>query len=212
MLADTNSRLGVTFALVIDNPPRLGSFTLSEHDCKRQERRLHEMTIVTQGTKTPRLAPPAPQAAGKAWLASAGGIPDPERVRQASQCDLAMKLAENAWTPPEAALPSSLALTAAPLDPVPPFAAGTGLLSASGSPLPDVVPEHGILSAQSLCMKPTAWAAPESAGLSALSTGTPALAPAPPASGLLTLFGPQWTGAWTQTGQDWKTPSHITIQ
>ena len=191
MLADTNSRLGVTFALVIDNPPRLGSFTLSEHDCKRQERRLHEMTIVTQGTKTPRLAPPAPQAAGKAWLASAGGIPDPERVRQASQCDLAMKLAENAWTPPEAALPSSLALTAAPLDPV---------------------PEHGILSAQSLCMKPTAWAAPESAGLSALGTGTPALAPAPPASGLLTLFGPQWTGAWTQTGQNWKTPSHITIQ
>ena len=74
------------------------------------------------------------------------------------------------------------------------------------------MPEHCILSAQSLCMKPTAWAAPESAGLSALGTGTQALAPAPPASGLLTLFGPQWTGAWTQTGQDWKTPSHITIQ
>lgn len=52
----------------------------------------------------------------------------------------------------------------------------------------------------------------ESAGLSALGTGTPALAPAPPASGLLTLFAPQWAGAWTQTGQDWKTPSHITIQ
>ena len=212
MLADTNSRLGVTFALVIDNPPRLGSFALSGHDCKRQERRLHEMTIVTQGTETPRLAPPAPQAAGTAWLASAGGIPDPERGQQASRCDLAMKLAENAWTPPEAALPSSLALPAEALDPAPPFAAGTGLLSASGSPLPEVAPEHGILSAQALSMKPNAWAAPESAGLSALGTGTPALAPAPPASGLLTLFAPQWTGAWTQTGQDWKTPSHITIQ
>ena len=211
-LADTNSRLGATFAVVIDNPPRLGSFTLSEHDCKRQERRLHEMTIVTQGTETPRLAPPAPQAAGTAWLASTGGIPDPERGQQSSQCELAMKLTENAWAPPETALPSSLALTAAPLDPVPPFAAGTGLLSASGSPLPEVEPEHGILSAQALSMKPNAWAAPESAGLSALGTGTPALAPAPPASGLLTLFGPQWTGAWTQTGQDWKTPSHITIQ
>lgn len=211
-LADTNSRLGATFAVVIDNPPRLGSFALSGHDCKRQERRLHEMTIVTQGTETPRLAPPAPQAAGTAWLASAGGIPDPERGQQASRCDLAMKLAENAWTPPEAALPSSLALPAEALDPAPPFAAGTGLLSASGSPLPEVAPEHGILSAQALSMKPNAWAAPESAGLSALGTGTPALAPAPPASGLLTLFGPQWTGAWTQTGQNWKTPSHITIQ
>lgn len=212
MLADTNSRLGATFAVVIDNPPRLGSFTLSGHECGREERRLHEMAIVTQGTETPRLDPPAPQAAGTAWLASAGGIPDPERVQQASQCDLAMKLAENAWTPPETALPSSLALTAAPLDPAPPFAAGTGLLSVSGSPLPEVEPEHGILSAQALSMKSTAWAAPESAGLSALGTGTPSLAPAPPASGLLTLFAPQWAGAWTQTGQDWKTPSHITIQ
>lgn len=212
MLADTNSRLGTTFAVVIDSPPRLGSFALSGHDCKRQERRLHEMAIVTQGTETPRLDPPAPQAAGTAWLASAGGIPDPERGQQASRCDLAMKLAENAWTPPEAALPSSLALPAEALDPAPPFAAGTGLLSASGSPLPEVEPEHGILSAQALSMKPNAWAAPESAGLSALGTGTLALAPAPPASGLLTLFAPQWAGAWTQTGQDWKTPSHITIQ
>ena len=211
-LADTNSRLGATFAVVIDSPPRLGSFALSGHDCKRQERRLHEMAIVTQGTETPRLDPPAPQAAGTAWLASAGGIPDPERGQQASQCDLAMKLAENAWTPPEAALPSSLALPAEALDPAPPFTAGTSLLSASGSPLPEVEPEHGILSAQALSMKPNAWAAPESAGLSALGTGTPALAPAPPASGLLTLFAPQWAGAWTQTGQDWKTPSHITIQ
>ena len=211
-LADTNSRLGATFAVVIDSPPRLGSFALSGHDCKRQERRLHEMAIVTQGTETPRLDPPAPQAAGTAWLASAGGIPDPERGQQASRCDLAMKLAENAWTPPEAALPSSLALPAEALDPAPPFTAGTGLLSASGSPLPEVEPEHGILSAQALSMKPNAWAAPESAGLSALGTGTPALAPAPPASGLLTLFAPQWAGAWTQTGQDWKTPSHITIQ
>ena len=211
-LADTNSRLGATFAVVIDSPPRLGSFALSGHGCKRQERRLHEMAIVTQGTETPRLDPPAPHAAGTAWLASAGGIPDPERGQQASQCDLAMKLAENAWTPPETALPSSLALPAEALDPAPPFAAGTGLLSASGSPLPEVEPEHGILSAQALSMKPNAWAAPESVGLSALGTGTPALAPAPPASGLLTLFAPQWAGAWTQTGQDWKTPSHITIQ
>ena len=109
-------------------------------------------------------------------------------------------------------MPSSLALTAATLDPAPPFAAGTGLLSASGSPLPEVEPEHGILSAQALSMKPNAWAAPENAGLSALGTDTPALDPAPPASGLLTLFGPQWTGAWTQTGQNWKPPSHITIQ
>ena len=109
-------------------------------------------------------------------------------------------------------MPSSLALPAEALDPAPPFTAGTSLLSASGSPLPEVEPEHGILSAQALSMKPNAWAAPESAGLSALGTGTPALAPAPPASGLLTLFAPQWAGAWTQTGQDWKTPSHITIQ
>ena len=212
MLADTNSRLGATFAVVIDNPPRLGSFTLSGHECGREERRLHEMAIVTQGTETPRLDPPAPQAAGTACLASAGGIPDPERVQQASLSELAMKLAENAWTPPETALPSSLALPAEALDPAPPFAAGTGLLSASGSPLPEVEPEHGILSAQALSMKPNAWAAPESAGLSALGTGTPALAPAPPSSALRSFLAPQWVGAWTEARRNWKTPKHLSIQ
>ena len=212
MLADTNSRLGATFAVVIDNPPRLGSFTLSGHECGREERRLHEMAIVIQGTETPRLDPPAPQAAGTAWLASTEGIPIPERVRQASLSELAMRLSGNAWMPPETALPSSLVLPAEALDPAPPFAAGTGLLSVSGSPLPEVVPEHGILSAQALRMKPTAWAAPENAGLSALGACTPSLDPAPPASGLLTLLAPLWVGAWTQAGRNWKTPKHLSTQ
>ena len=212
MLADTNSRLGATFAVVIDNPPRLGSFTLSGHDCKRQERRLHEMAIVTQGTETPRLDPPAPQAAGTAWLASTGGIPNPERVQQASLNELAMKLAKNAWTPPEAALQSSLALPAEALDPASPFAAGTGLLSASGTPLPEVKPEHGILSAQALSMKPNAWAAPASAGLFTLATGTPALVPAPPSSALRSFLAPQWVGSWTEARRNWKTPKHLSIQ
>ena len=62
-------------------------------------------------------------------------------------------------------------------------------------------------------MKPNAWAAPESAGLSRPRHRHASPCPRPaPASGLLTLFAPQWAGAWTQTGQDWKTPSHITIQ
>ena len=180
MLADTNSRLGATFAVVIDNPPRLD--------------------------------PPAPQAAGTAWLASTGGIPNPERVQQASLNELAMKLAKNAWTPPEAALQSSLALPAEALDPASPFAAGTGLLSASGTPLPEVKPEHGILSAQALSMKPNAWAAPASAGLFTLATGTPALVPAPPSSALRSFLAPQWVGSWTEARRNWKTPKHLSIQ
>lgn len=212
MLSDTNSRLGATFAVVIDSPPRLGSFALSGHDCERRERRLHNMAIVTQGTETPRLDPPTPHGAGTAWLASSGGLPDPERVRQASLSELAMNMAENAWTPPETALPSSLALPAETLDPAPPLAAGTGLLCASGSPLPEVEPGHAILSAQALSLKPKAWATPESAGLSALGARLPALGPSAPASGLLTLLAPQWAGAWSEAGRNWKTPKHLATQ
>ena len=123
MLADTNSRLGATFAVVIDNPPRLGSFTLSGHDCKRQERRLHEMAIVTQGTETPRLDPPAPQAAGGAWLASCPPIPNPERVRQAGLGETALGLEPLAWSSPETAGTAELSSIGEAVEPPEPSAA-----------------------------------------------------------------------------------------
>ena len=122
-LADTNSRLGATFAVVIDSPPRLGSFALSGHDCKRQERRLHEMAIVTQGTETPRLDPPAPQAAGGAWLASCPPIPNPERVRQAGLGETALGLEPLAWSSPETAGTAELSSIGEAVEPPEPSAA-----------------------------------------------------------------------------------------
>jgi hypothetical protein len=57
VLSDNNARLGATFAVVIDNPGKLGDMVLSEHDTGRRELRLHEMFCEGNATSTPPLEP-----------------------------------------------------------------------------------------------------------------------------------------------------------
>lgn len=109
-LADTNSRLGATFAAVIDNPPRLGGFVLSDHDCRRRELRLHEMSIMVRGAETPVLDPLPPFMAGEAGLAAAPVKAPPERAPLAILSELALYGKPAARTPPETALPETLVL------------------------------------------------------------------------------------------------------
>ena len=111
-LADTNSRLGATFAAVIDNPPRLGGFVLSDHDCRRRELRLHEMSITVRGAETSVLDPRPPFMAGEAGLAAAPAKAPPERAPLAILLDLALYGKPAARTPPETALPETLVLYA----------------------------------------------------------------------------------------------------
>ncbi len=109
-LADTNSRLGATFAAVIDNPPRLGGFVLSDHDCRRRELRLHEMSIMVRGAETPVLDPLPPFMAGETGLAAAPAKAPPERAPLAILPDLALYGEPAARMPPETALPETLVL------------------------------------------------------------------------------------------------------
>ena len=127
-LADTNSRLGATFAAVIDNPPRLGGFVLSEHDCRRRELRLHEMTITVRGAETPALDPRPPLMAGETRLAAAPAEAPPERAPLAILLELALHGDPAAQTPPEAALSETLALYAERAAPPAPSSCLTSLL------------------------------------------------------------------------------------
>lgn len=118
-LSDTNSRLGATFATVIDNPPRLGVFRLSGHDCGRRDLRLHEMVIVIRGMAVLAVEPSSPRTSGGAWLASCAPIPDPERVRQAMLGEAALGLEPPAWSSPEMAAHHEFAVRTSSLEPGP---------------------------------------------------------------------------------------------
>lgn len=122
-LSDTNSRLGATFATVIDNPPRLGSFALSGHDCGRRALRLHEMVIVLRGMAALPVGPPSPRTSGGAWLASCPPIPNPERVRQAGLGETALGLEPLAWSSPETAGTAELSSIGEAVEPPEPSAA-----------------------------------------------------------------------------------------
>ncbi len=56
-LGDSNCRLGVTRASVIDNPPRLGEFKLSDHDCGRRVFTVHEMFAARLAALSPAVNP-----------------------------------------------------------------------------------------------------------------------------------------------------------
>ncbi len=63
VLSESNARLGVTFAQVINNPGRLGEIILSEHDSQRHQLRLYEMLSFGSSMQPQAVAPKAPQTA-----------------------------------------------------------------------------------------------------------------------------------------------------
>lgn len=124
VVSDCNARLGATFAVVIDNPGRLGGFALSNHDSQRRELRLHEMFIHSAAAITPPVDPGVPSTAGGSRLSVTSAVPDPTRCPQARRDEAALRMkARDAPAPRDAAhsLSPLLSHALAP-DPAPPAA------------------------------------------------------------------------------------------
>lgn len=102
-MSDCNARLGATFAMTIDNPPRLGDCTLSGHDSQRRELRLHEMFIDGAAAITPPVNPGIPSTAGGSRLSVTSAVPDPTRCPQARHDEATLRMkARDAPAPREA--------------------------------------------------------------------------------------------------------------
>lgn len=127
-LSDNNSRLGVTRAVVIDNPGRLGAMRLG-HNPERRELRLHEMTLVPRGLTVFPVDPQTPQTTGTAWLTASGEVRNPERVRQAMHSEQSLIAMPAVQKFPEIATLLSLAARSVPLEPGEPSAALTSFLA-----------------------------------------------------------------------------------
>ena len=117
ILSDSNARLGATFAVVINNPGRLGNFVLSEHDPERHLLRLHEMFLAGSGMQTPIVDPKVPQTAGAACLSKLYELADPERGQSATELHAAFRTSARKSEAPQNAVSLNLPVLSVALEP-----------------------------------------------------------------------------------------------
>jgi hypothetical protein len=116
-LSDSNARLGATFAVVINNPGRLGDFVLSAHDPERRLLRLHEMFSEGQRVQANSVDPDIPASAGVARLTEFYEQTSPERGLSAFMLELGILAQECSSPQPFYAAHLTLPLISAALAP-----------------------------------------------------------------------------------------------